>query len=348
MTQSRTLAKCLFTDKEKRVVVEGMELPSVSENQVKVRTSFSYLSAGTELTMLQMGNVNDIRDVGHDKLGYSLSGTVLEVGSAVAHIAIGDSVACVGQGAFHATEVLVPKNLVIPIPEGCSMRAAAMAAMGCFALEGIRKAEIEFGENVLVVGGGLMGQFVSQYAKGFAGQVLLMERNRDRLKKVPDGVIGLYADDKGWKRIGELTAPVGVEKVLFCLGGDRTEVFDEVKKVMCKSPDGIQQGTLVFCGGATITVSLASSSGNLRILSSAKAGPGYRDAAFESGADYPQGYVKWTVNRNVRAILQAVACGKLHLDNLITHEYAFSDALAAYEKLAEPDTDALAVLLTYE
>jgi len=341
------MAKVLFTDKKKKVIIKDIELPKTGKNQVRVKTEYSYLSAGTELTMLQMGNVNDIREVGHAALGYSLSGTVIEVGTNVSHVKVGEQVACVGAGAFHADEVLVAKNLVISVPEGCPMREVAMSAMGCFALEGIRKAELEFGENVLVIGGGLMGQFVSQYAAMFAGKVILMEGNPDRLNKVVDNVTALVPDEQAWGKITELTAPIGVEKVFFCLGGDRTNIFDEVKKVMTKSPDNIAQGTIVFCGGATITVSLASSSGNLRILSSAKAGPGYRDVAFESGVDYPMGYVKWTVKRNVEVILQAIADKKLQLEFLITHEYHYTDALAAYHELAKADTNAMAVILKY-
>jgi threonine dehydrogenase-like Zn-dependent dehydrogenase len=341
------MASVLFTDKEKKAITENVELPATGANQVRVKTAYSYISAGTELTMIQMGNVNSVREVGHQELGYSLSGYVSEVGANVSHVKAGSPVACIGAGAYHADEVLVAKNLVVPVPDGCSMREAAMSAMGCFALEGIRKAELEFGENVLVIGGGLMGQFVSQYAAMFAGKVILLESNPDRLNKVAGNVIALKPDEHVWDKIRKLTAPTGIEKAFFCLGGDRTAIFDEVKKIMTASPDNIAQGTLVFCGGATIKVDLASPSGNLRILSSAKAGPGYRDAAFEAGGDYPMGYVKWTVKRNVEVILQAVADKKLKLEHLITHEYRHCDALDAYKELAKPNTDAMAVLLTY-
>jgi threonine dehydrogenase-like Zn-dependent dehydrogenase len=341
------MAKVLFTDKEKKVLIEDIKLPETGENEVRVKTAYSYISAGTELTQLQMGSVSKVIEVSRHELGYSLSGYVVETGAKVDHVKVGDPVACVGQGAFHADEVLVAKNLVVPIPEGCSMREAAMSAMGCFALEGIRKAELEFGENVLIIGGGLMGQFVAQYAAMFAGKIILLEGNPERLNKAVDNVTALTPDEQVWGKIKELTAPVGVEKVFFCLGGDRTSIFDKVKKVMTSSPDNIAQGTIVFCGGSTITVSLASPSGNLRILSSAKAGPGYRDAAFEAGADYPTGYVKWTVKRNVEVILRAIADKKLKLEHMITHEYSQSDALKAYQELAKPDTNAMAVLLKY-
>lgn len=342
------MVKTVFADKDRKILIEESSLPPTGENQVKVKTEYSYISAGTELTAIQMGEaVSIVKEVEHKPLGYSISGYVTETGSNVKHVKKGEPVACIGAGAYHATEVLVAKNLVIPVPEGCPMPEASMSAMGCFALEGIRKAGIDFGENVLIVGGGLMGQLASQYASLSAGKVILIEKNRKRLEKLDDKICGLYADDDVWDKISGMTAPTGVEKAIFCLGGNVTETFDNVKKVMCKSPDGIQQGSIVFSGGATITVSLASPSGNLKILSSAKAGPGYRDAEFENGADYPNAYVKWTVKRNVEVILQAIADKKLHMEKLITHTYKFQDALQAYEKLAEPDTDALGVLLKY-
>ncbi len=342
------MAKTVFADREKKVVVEDMELPPAGENQVRVKAEYSYISAGTELTALQMGRVNIVQEVNRMPMGYSMCGYVLECGKNVSHVKKGDAVACVGAGAYHAEEVLVGKNLVVPVPENCSMREAALSAMGCFALEGVRKAAVNFGENVLIIGGGLMGQMAARYVSAFAGSTILVEKNKNRLNKLSANITGLPAGEKVWEEIADITFPAGVEKAIFCLGGDVTEIFNEVKNVMSKSPEGIQHGDIVFPGGATITVTLASSSGNLRIISSAKAGPGYRDERFENGADYPSGYVKWTVKRNVEAILRAVADKKIKFDDLITHEYKLQEALEAYKKLAEPDTDSLAVLLRYD
>ncbi len=341
------MAKTVFADREKKVVVDDIELPLTGENQVRVKTEYSYISAGTELTALQMGKVNIAQEVNRSPMGYSMCGYVLEAGNNVRHVKKGDAVACVGAGAYHAEEVLVGKNLVVPIPEGCSMRESALSAMGCFALEGVRKAAVNFGENVLIIGGGLMGQMAARYVSAFAGKTILVEKNKNRLDKLSGNIIGMPADENVWEEIAHITSPSGVEKALFCLGGDVTAIFNNVKNVMSKSPEGIQHGDIVFSGGATITVTLASSSGNLRIISSAKAGPGYRDEKFENGGDYPPAYVKWTVNRNVKVILRAVADKKLRFENLITHEYRLEEALAAYKKLADPDTDALAVLLRY-
>ena len=78
---------------------------------------------------MQIGRVNKKLEVPRRQIGYSLAGVVTEVGEGVTHVKAGDRVACVRQGAFHATEVLVAKNLIVPIPEKVSFEEAAPAAM---------------------------------------------------------------------------------------------------------------------------------------------------------------------------------------------------------------------------
>ena len=341
------MPRVVFAHPEKKVSVEDIPPTAMNENQIRVRTAFSYLSAGTELTVLQMGLVNMEAPVPHLPLGYSLAGEVIEVGAKVTQVKPGDRVACVGAGAHHATEVVVARNLVVPIPDQVSMREAAVAAMMCFALEGVRKARIAFGENVLVLGAGPMGQIASQLALASGGNVYMMDRNAHRLARAVEGIKTVQDDDAGWDQVKSETAPVGVEVGLLCFGGDATAAFGRLKEAMTVAADGVPHGRVVSPGGATITVQLASASGNIEILSSAKAGPGYRDGAYESGAHYPIGYVKWTVTRNVQVLLRAVARKQLRIEPLISHEFPYEDAPAAYAKLAEPDTDALITLFRY-
>ena len=155
------MAKILYADPDKKIIIKDVILPELGKNQIRVKTAYSFVSAGTELTAIQMGMPNFIAPVIERPLGYSLAGEVIEVGSNVTHVKPGDKVCCIGEGAYHATEVVVGQNLVVPIPKGISLREAAPAAMMCFAIGGVRKARLEFGENVLVVGAGAMGQLAS-------------------------------------------------------------------------------------------------------------------------------------------------------------------------------------------
>ena len=51
----------------------------------------------------------------------------------------------------------------------------------------------------------------------------------------------------------------------------------------------------------------------------------------ERGHDYPLGYVRWTENRNMEAVLDMIAQRKLNVHPLITHHIPVEKSLRAYE-----------------
>jgi predicted dehydrogenase len=75
-------------------------------------------------------------------------------------------------------------------------------------------------------------------------------------------------------------------------------------------------------------------------------GPGRYDEEYEAnGKDYPIGFVRWTEGRNFRAVLDMMASGALNLGPLITHRFAFHDAVSAYGQLN--NSKALGIVLEY-
>ncbi len=87
----------------------------------------------------------------------------------------------------------------------------------------------------------------------------------------------------------------------------------------------------------------------LTFLNSRSYGPGRYDPAYEEGGrDYPVGYVRWTEGRNLEAIVDLLASGRMDVQPLITHRFPIEQAPEAYElitgKRQEPF---LGVLLTY-
>ena len=86
---------------------------------------------------------------------------------------------------------------------------------------------------------------------------------------------------------------------------------------------------------------------NFRI--SCSYGPGRYDPEYEErGHDYPLGYVRWTENRNMEAVLDMMAERKLDVQPLITHRIPVQESLRAYEiitsKIQEPY---LGILIQY-
>ncbi|MEI6085642.1 MAG: zinc-binding alcohol dehydrogenase, partial [Verrucomicrobiota bacterium] len=171
--------------------------PTALPGCILVRNAFSLVSAGTERSTVEMAQasllgkarkrpdlvrqviatvkreglaatVNKVRSRLDQwkELGYSTAGTVIEVGSGVTDIAVGDCVACAGQNyASHAEIVCVPQNLVAKIPTGTAFEHAAFTTLGAIALQGVRQADVRLGENVAVIGLGLVGQLTVQLLK---------------------------------------------------------------------------------------------------------------------------------------------------------------------------------------
>ena len=329
------------------VALSRLPAPVMMDHEVEISPLFSFISAGTEmhsvvgLTAASPGSHPPAR------LGYSQCGVVIRVGSAVRGIAAGDRVVAIGAGAFHSTRIVVAQNLIAPLPEGVCPQEASLAAMFCFALEGVHKSAARIGENVVVFGAGMMGQMAARLYRLSGARVCVVDSNAYRLGLLPEGIDTFPLDDAGWTRLARWAGPHGIEHASVCFGGDATTVVERLKPLMSVAPDGVPHGRIVFPGGARLTVLMASNMGNIQLISSAKAGPGYRDPGYESGKDYPAVYVPHTVRRNVETMLLLMRDGRLDLSRLVTHRFAFSDALSAYEMLRQPDVEALAVLLAY-
>ena len=330
------------------VKITRKPLGPLGDQEVEIAPQFSFISAGTELTTIRHHLKAEPGAARSAPLGYSQSGIVCRSGRMVTGLKPGDRVVAIGAGAYHANRTVVAKNLVLPLPDAVSFEEASMMAMLCFALEGVYKAGSRIGDNVAVLGAGMMGQITARLFHLSGCRVAVLDSNPHRLELLPSGIDRHLATEEGWKQLGRSTRPYGIEIVSVCFGGDATESVDKIKPLMSRSPDGIPHGRIIFPGGARLTVLMASNMGNIQLISSAKAGPGYRDPVYEAGGDYPSAYVPKTVRRNVETLLSLICNRQLgDLDRLITHRIPFSEAERAYELLETPEPTALGVLLDY-
>ena len=115
--------------------------------------------------------------------GYSCAGIVIECGSGITGFKAGDRVACAGAGkANHSEVVSIPQNLAVHVPQGCDLESAASATLGAIAIQGIRRADVRFGEFVAVVGLGLIGQLTIQLLKVAGCRTIGIDINSARVE----------------------------------------------------------------------------------------------------------------------------------------------------------------------
>ena len=154
----------VFTKVQTAELLEVECLPP-KENEVTVSLEYSAISAGTEKANY-IGQRNGVGVSEADApefprtVGYSASGIVTDIGSAVTDIAVGDRV--VVYWGKHKKNITVSRSRVFKIPDGVTMQEAAIAFISTFPLAAVRKTRLEIGESAMVMGLGILGIFAVQ------------------------------------------------------------------------------------------------------------------------------------------------------------------------------------------
>ena len=161
-------SKILFTGKN-RVEVVSETIPAPEPHEIQVRTRQSLISTGTECIVLGRkyapGTHWDqwVQSQPSGFLpGYLNAGEVVAVGAQVQDFKRGDRVAC---RAGHRQLFNVAADRALPIPEGVSDEEATWFGLAKITQVGVRRAEHRLGDTVVVIGLGLLGQLVTQYAR---------------------------------------------------------------------------------------------------------------------------------------------------------------------------------------
>jgi NADPH:quinone reductase-like Zn-dependent oxidoreductase len=154
-----------------------IERPSPGDDEVLVRVAAASVDHGT--WHLTTGLPYAMRLAGFGvrrpkalNPGRSLAGTIESVGQNVTEFEPGDEVYGSCDGSF-AEYALARPSLLAPKPANLSFeQAAAVPISGVTALQAVRKAQVQPGQHVLVVGAsGGVGTFAVQIAKAFGAEV---------------------------------------------------------------------------------------------------------------------------------------------------------------------------------
>jgi len=365
--------------KRGRIAVENIPAPLIQPGHVLVEVAYSLISTGTEvegvkrsaepliqkalkqpdqlrklINILQERGIKHTLDMIKDKissgipLGYSCSGIVVQVGEGVDHIKPGDRVACAGAGkASHAEIVLVPKNLVVKIPENCNLQDAASVALGSIALQGTRRADPKIGEVIAVIGLGLLGQLTVQILKAVGCRVIGFDllKNRVELAKQFGMNWGFVSSEVNiQKEISHITENRGVDTTIITAAAPKDNSIIQLASEITR-----KKGKIIIVGDVGLAIRRSPFyEKELDILISASYGPGRYDEAYEEkGIDYPYAYVRWTEKRNMEEYLNLLAENKVNFGCLVKKLYPIDKAEEAYKSLQQEEPRPLAVLLDY-
>ena len=267
-------------------------------------------------------------------VGYSAAGEVVAVGEGITDLAAGDLVACAGAGqANHADYVSVKRNLVCRIPAGCPVNLAASTTVGAIALQGVRRAAPQLGERIAVLGLGLIGQIVAQLLRAAGCDVIGLDLDAARVDRARALGMAHGASDPDVLKalVRDATGGHGADRTLVTAATKSNAVINLAMDVTRA------KGTVVIVGDVGLKVEREIFyRKEIDLLMSTSYGPGRYDASYEiDGHDYPFGYVRWTLNRNMQAYLDLLARGRIDVQPLVDRVISIDEAPGAYRALAQ-------------
>lgn len=368
----------VFVNSKGEILVEDVPAPIVGRNSVLVRVAYSLISSGTELRRIQQGQgvlqrafrnpdlvkklVDRVLSKGmlktatfvRDKLkefaalGYSASGVVIERGKNVVDLEVGDRVACGGSGyAYHAEIIAVPRNLVVKVPKDVGLKGAALTTLGAIAMQGVRRANVQMGEIVVVVGMGLVGQLVVQLLQVAGCRVIGADLLPERLalaEQLGAEKTILVGQEDPVKAVLRYTGGMGADAAIICAATSSSEPINQAFQMLR------ERGRVVIVGAVGMELEREDFyAKELDLLISRSYGPGRYDPTYEEkGVDYPIGYVRWTENRNMAEFVRLLSEGEINVAPLISAEVPLEEAPQAYRMLLDTEESPIGIVLTYD
>ncbi|NPE28856.1 Gfo/Idh/MocA family oxidoreductase [Methanococcoides sp. SA1] len=352
--------------KDGNLTVEEVPIPTIKGSGVLVRNHYSVISAGTESGLVDLAEKSligkararpDLAKKVIDKakrdgpisafqqamgrleqrepLGYSSSGTVIAVSKDITNIKIGDRIACAGAGyANHADVVFIPRNLCVKVPENVDLKDACFTTVGAIAMQGVRNADVRVGENIVVVGLGLVGLITVQILKAAGCRVFGVDLDEAKVKLAKEiGADAAFSRNSPniEEKINQFTRGIGADVTIIAAATKSNDPVDFAANVTR------ERGKVVIVGLVGMDIPREQYyNKEIELRVSRSYGPGRYDRNYEEfGQDYPAAYVRWTENRNMESFVDLLAMKKFSMEKIITHEFTIEKAPEAYEIINE-------------
>jgi predicted dehydrogenase/threonine dehydrogenase-like Zn-dependent dehydrogenase len=358
--------------------IKEAPVPALSNGNILVKNHYSLISAGTEGSTVKIARkgfigkakerpqqvkqvIDTLKTQGiaqtyravmkkleaYSPLGYSCVGEVVDLGSDISGIKIGDRVACGGLTACHAEVVNVPANLCVKLQPDADMKQAAYNTLGAIAMQGVRQVDLRLGETCAVIGLGLLGQLAALLLKASGIRVVGIDIDQAMVEtgKKHCLALALNRSDTGIEdRIFNFSNGIGCDGVIIAASSGSLDPVNFSGAIARK------KGTIVVLGAVPTGFDREPHfyKKELQIKMSCSYGPGRYDPLYEEkGLDYPAAYVRWTENRNMRAFQDLIYDNKIDVNYLTTHTFKLEDAPLAYDMMMEKAEPFIGILIEY-
>ncbi len=328
----------VFTGKEKVEIITENIRPLKSD-EFLCRAEKSLISIGTETICLKGIFDSDTNWNSWVKYpfnpGYSMTATVLEVGSDIAEFSPGDRVAC---ECTHMQYFVAKSNELSKIPDDVTSEEATWVALSRVAQNGVRRANIQMGDSIGIIGTGAVGLLTLQYARICgATKIITIDPIKNRLELAlasgASHVIACRAED-AYIKTKEIT------------NGDMLDIiFDTTghPSVLAPSCKLIRRHGKIILVGDTSEPSKQNIGPGVVSNSLSILGAHGSLVAKESNCFYP-----WTLKKTTEITFTYISQKRLNVSQLITHHYSPMQAPSVYQKLLHDRSFAMGIIFDWD
>lgn len=303
--------------------------------QVILKTECTLISPGTEFACLN-GNTNRGTVTFPLTLGYSAVARVIATGEGVTEFAEGDR--CLCYHSAHKSYQCCPAEKVARIESpDLPSEEAVFCVVGCMGFQGVRRCRPEFGESMMVMGLGLLGQFAVQTARqsGIFPLIALDFNPKRRALALESGADHAFSPDD----------PELSEKIRALTGNGCSSVIE-----ITGNPQAVVQGLGLTAPGGRISLVGCSRTPTENIdFYNLVHRPGIsvlgaHNMARPSHNNQPG---LWTMKEDMKCLLRYMAAGRLKSRHLLDLKADPAEAPGIYDRIYARDPELLGVVFDW-
>ncbi|EPY14039.1 zinc-dependent alcohol dehydrogenase [Paenibacillus alvei] len=327
----------IFKDKEVvELVLENV--PNPGPKEILCKAEMSLISIGTEIASLRGEFEKGTHWESYVKYpfhpGYSMVAEVVAIGQEVTRWQVGDRLTSLAE---HRQYFVLDEYNAFPVPDGISNVEATWATLARTTQVGVRRAQLTMGEVVAIIGMGVLGQLVTQYARICgAKRIIAIDKSAARLTK---------AKENGATDILQMDALHVREEIARLTNNKMVDVVFDVtgnSDVLAVATGLLRQmGRLVVLGDSTTP-------------SQQSLGPKVLGDSISilciHGMMYPDSYSvfnPWTAEEMTSLFFDFISQGKMTVSNLVTGIHSPEQASDVYRGLMNDRSEQIGVLFDW-
>lgn len=315
------------------VVTELLDETRLEADEILVKKRYTLVSAGTESACIT-GRELWFKLPG--VLGYSAVGEIVAVGSGVSGYEAGEIIYF--QGKHSDYEIIHSGDLILHVRDQKDLEYIPFLRMAAISSSAIRASNIEFGDDVLITGQGLIGLMAMQLARLQGARVIVSDTSDLRLETAKELGADFVLNPGGCDMMEEIKKITGGRMV--------TTVIDATGSapVICDALRYAQPGGEAILLGSPRAPYEANVTQVLQYIHQ------FRFRIDVKGAHefrYPARktpYVKHSTERTLEILMDYVSSERFNVKAIMSHLIKPEDAPEVYRKLQEKDESYLGIV----